>query len=78
MCSLLTAPPFHPEGQRPRAPCPTCVKEKNDGEPRDLFSIRGFRENEYDPVIPPAWFVAPPVDFEDCGKDMEALKVCNS
>ncbi|KAH7389444.1 hypothetical protein DE146DRAFT_680299 [Phaeosphaeria sp. MPI-PUGE-AT-0046c] len=68
------APQFHPEGQRPRAPCPTCVKEKNDSEPRDLFSIRGFQKNEYDPIIPPAWFIAPPINFEDNGKDMEALR----
>lgn len=72
----LTAPPFHPEGQRPSAPCPTCIKEKNDSTPRDLFSIRGFRKDEYDPVIPSTWFVSPP-NFDDVGKDIEALKVCD-
>lgn len=70
----LTAPHFHPEGQRPSAPCPTCIKEKNDRTPRDLFSIRGFQKDDYDPVIPATWFVSPP-NFDDIGKDMEALKV---
>lgn len=73
----LIAPPFHPEGQRPSAPCPTCIKEKNDSSPRDLFSIRGFQKDEYDPVIPSTWFVSPP-NFNEIGKDIEALKVCKS
>jgi hypothetical protein len=71
----IAAPPFHPEGQRPKAPCPTCVKQKNDSEPRDLYSIRGFQKNEHDPMIPPAWFVAPPMSFEGNGKEIEALRV---
>ncbi|KAF1921873.1 hypothetical protein BDU57DRAFT_463919 [Ampelomyces quisqualis] len=69
------APPFHPEGQRPKAPCPTCVREKKDSEPRDLYSIRGFHRNEHDPMIPPAWFDAPPINFNGNEKDIEALRV---
>jgi hypothetical protein len=72
----VTAPPFHPEGQRPKAACPTCVKQKNDSEPRDLYSIRGFLKNDHDPMIPSAWFVAPPISFEGDGKEVEALRVC--
>jgi hypothetical protein len=72
---LPTAPPFHPEGQRPKAPCPTCLREKKDGDPRDLYSIRGFQKSEHDPMIPPAWFVAPPMSFEGNGKEIEALRV---
>ncbi|KAL5120594.1 hypothetical protein ACEQ8H_001613 [Pleosporales sp. CAS-2024a] len=68
------APNFHPEGQRPRAPCPTCVKEKNDHSVRDLYSIRGFQKSEHDPLIPPAWFVAPPMNLEGNSKEMEALR----
>jgi hypothetical protein len=52
------------------------VKQKNDTEPRDLYSIRGFQKKEYDPMIPSAWFVAPPISFEGNGKEIEALRVC--
>ncbi|KAH5426854.1 hypothetical protein HBI52_126590 [Parastagonospora nodorum] len=68
------APQFHPEGQRPKAACPTCVKEKNDSTVRDLYSIRGFQNDEHDPMIPPAWFIAPPMSFEGSGKEIEALR----
>ncbi|KAL1797313.1 hypothetical protein ACET3X_003919 [Alternaria dauci] len=67
-------PPFHAAGQRPKAACPVCVKEKGESEPRDLFSIRGFNKDEYDPQIPPAWFTAPPVRLDGSGKEMEALR----
>jgi hypothetical protein len=69
------APPFHPEGQRPKAACPTCLKDKGDNEPRELYSIRGFGKDEHDPMIPPTWFIAPAPSFEGGGKDMEALRV---
>jgi hypothetical protein len=75
LCLHITAPQFHPEGQRPKAACPTCVKQKNDNELRDLYSIRGFQKNEHDPMIPSAWFVAPPLSFEGDGKEVEALRV---
>jgi hypothetical protein len=71
----MTAPHFHPDGQRPKAPCPTCLKEKDDGASRDLYSIRGFQKNEHDPIIPQAWFVTPPISFDSNGKEMEALRV---
>ncbi|KAH6875321.1 hypothetical protein BKA58DRAFT_119142 [Alternaria rosae] len=67
-------PPFHTAGQRPKSPCPVCIKEKGDSEPRDLFSIRGFNKDEYDPQIPPAWFTAPPIRLDGSGKEMEALR----
>ncbi|KAF2204220.1 hypothetical protein GQ43DRAFT_469254 [Delitschia confertaspora ATCC 74209] len=54
------APPFHPEGQQPRAPCPVCVMDRHDNTPRDLFSVRGFRKGEYDPSIPASYFAVPP------------------
>ena len=68
-------PPFHPVGQRPQAPCPVCIKEKKGSEPRDLYSIRGFNQDEHDPQIPPAWFTAPPIRLDGNGKEMEALRV---
>jgi hypothetical protein len=71
----VTAPNFHPEGQRPKAPCPTCIKEKNDSTSRDLYSIRGLQKDEHDPMIPPQWFVTPPNNFEGNGKEVEALRV---
>ncbi|KAI4629205.1 uncharacterized protein J4E87_003467 [Alternaria ethzedia] len=67
-------PPFHTAGQRPQSPCPVCIKEKGDSEPRDLFSIRGFKKDEYDPNIPLAWFTAPPIRLDGSGKEMEALR----
>ncbi|KAH7094380.1 hypothetical protein FB567DRAFT_431769 [Paraphoma chrysanthemicola] len=67
-------PAFHPDGQRPKAPCPVCMKEKNDKASRDLYSIRGFQQNEYDPMIPATWFKAPPAGFEGNGKETEALR----
>jgi hypothetical protein len=68
-------PPFHPEKQRPKAPCPVCIKEKGDSERRELYSIRGFKEDQYDPQIPPSWFNAPPIRLDGNGKEMEALRV---
>ncbi|KAI4616766.1 hypothetical protein J4E83_006346 [Alternaria metachromatica] len=65
---------FLATGQRPNAPCPVCIKEKGDSEPRDLFSIRGFKKDEYDPNIPLAWFTAPPIRLDGSGKEMEALR----
>ncbi|KAF1833353.1 hypothetical protein BDW02DRAFT_599148 [Decorospora gaudefroyi] len=67
-------PPFHPAGERPKAPCPVCIKEKGDSEPRDLYSIRGVNKGEYDPQIPPSWFTAPPIRLDGSGKEMEALR----
>ncbi|CAG5181999.1 uncharacterized protein ALTATR162_LOCUS9941 [Alternaria atra] len=67
-------PPFYAAGQRPKTPCPVCIKEKGDSEPRDLFSIRGFNKDEYDPQIPPAWFTAPPIRLDGSGREMEALR----
>ncbi|KAF2625490.1 hypothetical protein BU25DRAFT_396799 [Macroventuria anomochaeta] len=67
-------PSFHPAGQKPRAPCPFCVKEKGDATVRDLYSIRGFYKDEYDPAIPPIWFTAPPMSLDGPTKEMEALR----
>ncbi|KAG9190554.1 hypothetical protein G6011_08642 [Alternaria panax] len=67
-------PPFHAAGQRPKAPCPVCIKVTGASEPRDLFSIRGFNKDEHDPQIPPAWFTAPPIRLDGSGKEMEALR----
>jgi hypothetical protein len=71
-------PPFHPEKQRPKASCPVCIKEKGDSEPRELYSIRGFNKDQYDPQIPPSWFNAPPIRLDGNGKEMEALRVSHS
>ncbi|KAI8934058.1 hypothetical protein NX059_008824 [Plenodomus lindquistii] len=68
------APPFHPAGQRPKASCPVCTKEKGDREVRELYSVRGFNKDEYDPQIPPSWFTAPPIRLDGSEKEMEALR----
>lgn len=75
LLTLAIGPPFHAAGQRPKAKCPVCVKEKGGSEPQDLFSIRGFNKDEYDSQIPPAWFTAPPIRLDGSGKEMEALRV---
>ncbi|KAF2833810.1 hypothetical protein CC86DRAFT_389938 [Ophiobolus disseminans] len=67
-------PSFHPGGQRPKAPCPVCVREKGDNQSRDLYSIRGFQKDEHDPMIPSAWFTTPPISFEGNDRGTEALR----
>ncbi|KAF2709276.1 hypothetical protein K504DRAFT_431651 [Pleomassaria siparia CBS 279.74] len=68
------APPFHKSGTRPSAPCPICIKEKGDAQNRDLYSIRGFQKGEYDDVLSPDWFIAPPRMLDANGAEMEALR----
>ncbi|EMD62634.1 hypothetical protein GGP41_003458 [Bipolaris sorokiniana] len=67
-------PHFHSDKERPKAPCPVCIKEKGDSEPQFLYSIRGFNKNEYDPMIPSSWFTAPPIRLDGNGKEMDALR----
>jgi len=70
-----SGPAFHKEHQHPQAPCPVCVNEGAGDTPRQLFSVRGFKENEHDPAIPPLWFKAPPMKLDAKDKEMEALRV---
>lgn len=51
------------------------MKEKGENQPRDLYSIRGFKDGEYDNAIPACWFVTPPIKLDSSGKEMEALRV---
>lgn len=75
-CShLYLGPPFHSAGERPRAPCPVCVKDKGNHEPQFLYSVRGFNKGDYDPLIPPSWFTSPPLRLDCSGKEMDALRV---
>lgn len=69
------APPFHPEGERPKESCPVCMQEAGDETPRDLYSIRGFEKDEHDPMIPAIWFDVPPAKLNEKGEEMEALRV---
>ncbi|USP76692.1 uncharacterized protein yc1106_03966 [Curvularia clavata] len=66
--------PFHSAKERPRAPCPVCVKDKGNHEPQFLYSVRGFNRGEYDPLIPPSWFISPPLRLDCSGKEMDALR----
>ncbi|KAF2466913.1 uncharacterized protein BDR25DRAFT_376455 [Lindgomyces ingoldianus] len=68
------APPFHPAGTRPRAPCPVCAQERGEDRPRELYSVRGFTEGEFDSAIPACWFTTPPIKLDAAGKEMEALR----
>ena len=77
-CELTTVdigPAFHQAGRQPEAPCPVCAKEKGDNAPKQLFSLRGFNDDQHDPAIPPFWFKAPPMKLEGKDKEMEALRV---
>ncbi|KAF2002576.1 hypothetical protein P154DRAFT_618338 [Amniculicola lignicola CBS 123094] len=67
-------PAFFKKGDRPTAPCPVCIKEKGDAQPRELYSVRGFRKGQYDPVIPACWFDTPPMKLEVSSTEMEALR----
>lgn len=51
------------------------MKENGEDRPRELYSVRGFKEGEYDPAIPKQWFSAPPVKLDGKDKEMEALRV---
>ncbi|KAF3007807.1 hypothetical protein E8E13_010492 [Curvularia kusanoi] len=68
------APPFHPAGQKPQAPCPWCIINDGDHTVRDLYSIRGFHRDEYDPAIPSTWFTAPPASLDVHAKEREAVR----
>ncbi|KAF2018032.1 hypothetical protein BU24DRAFT_479362, partial [Aaosphaeria arxii CBS 175.79] len=68
------APNFHPAGTRPSAPCPVCSTEHDDHRPRELFSVRGFHQGEYDDAIPDCFFTVPPLELDKPGHDMEALR----
>ncbi|OAG07325.1 uncharacterized protein CC84DRAFT_1143789 [Paraphaeosphaeria sporulosa] len=67
-------PAFHQAGQQPQASCPLCVKENGDDTARQLFSVRGFGDDEHDPAIPSFWFKSPPIALEGKNKEMEALR----
>ncbi|KAL5409038.1 hypothetical protein PMIN03_006201 [Paraphaeosphaeria minitans] len=67
-------PAFHQAGQQPQASCPVCVKENGDDTARQVFSVRGFGEDEHDPAIPSFWFKSPPIALDGKGKEMEALR----
>jgi hypothetical protein len=73
LCELYTALPL--TIYRPQASCPVCVKESGDDTARQLFSVRGFGEDDHDPAIPKYWFKAPPMTLEGKDKEMEALRV---
>lgn len=80
-CSGLTTylgPTFHPGNEQPKAPCPVCIDEKGDDHPKELYSLRGFKPGEHDPIIPRFWFNTPPLQLVSDGKEMQALRVCHS
>ncbi|KAF2840657.1 hypothetical protein M501DRAFT_1001657 [Patellaria atrata CBS 101060] len=68
-------PPFHREGEQPKAPCPMCTAERGDRKPKRLYGIRGKADDEHDEAIPGNWFQTPPMDL---GPGMEAFRVHTS
>ncbi|KAJ4378285.1 hypothetical protein N0V86_005985 [Didymella sp. IMI 355093] len=73
-CHVFCGEHIEGGGQKPRALCPWCFKENGDATLRDLYSIRGFEDDEHDPQIPSTWFTAPPVNIDIRTKEMEALR----
>ena len=71
----LQAAPFHAKGDPPRAPCPKCLHDKGDDTPRELYSIRGLCEGEYDSTIPPEWMESPPMKLDSSIPGMDAVRV---
>ncbi|WPH02211.1 Hypothetical protein R9X50_00506600 [Acrodontium crateriforme] len=66
--------PFHPKGQYPQAPCPTCIQTLQDSSPKDLFAIHGLEPHAHDATIPASWFNCPPIKLDDSLPGMEALR----
>ncbi|KAF2142672.1 uncharacterized protein K452DRAFT_226719 [Aplosporella prunicola CBS 121167] len=66
--------PFHPEGARPEAACPVCVKEAHDDRPKPLYAVRGWKEGAYDEDIPEDLFVTPPVGLDGKSIKVQALQ----
>ncbi|KAL8914418.1 MAG: hypothetical protein Q9171_000923 [Xanthocarpia ochracea] len=64
--------PFHPKDQPPKAPCPFCVRNKQDYEDKILYAIRGTGKGEYDNNIPAEYFEVTPPQLGKSGN--EALR----
>lgn len=73
--TLIKGVPFYPAGQYPKAVCPLCADERNDRQPKRLYTIRGHSPGEYDEEIPKAWFDTPPIKLGGSGQGMDALRV---
>ncbi|KAK6396764.1 hypothetical protein LTR65_008662 [Meristemomyces frigidus] len=67
------AAPFHPKDMQPLAPCPHCM-EKGDHSFKELYSIRGLAEGEYDARIPTSWTDCPPIKLDGSVPGMEAMR----
>lgn len=69
----MLAVPFHRAGEHPQTACPECVSTKDDPTHKRMFPIRGYKQNEHDPVIPMDFFQCPPMNLE--GDKMDNLRV---
>lgn len=71
-------PAFHQAGKRPSAPCPICIRDGVSTEARDLLSVRGFEEGQYDPALPKEWMSAPHPSLYTENPESESLRVSYS
>lgn len=67
--------PFHPEGEKPRAPCPLCMLEKGDATPKVLYGVISQAEDEHDSDIPKDFFQTPPAKLGGQSAASAALRV---
>ena len=72
---MLQVAPFHPKGMQPLAPCPKCLRDNGDDNPKSLFSVRGLEDGEYDPTIPSQWLRCPAMKLDSSVEGMEAMRV---
>ncbi|KAK5163752.1 uncharacterized protein LTR77_010425 [Saxophila tyrrhenica] len=66
--------PFHPQDQAPKALCPTCIEDNGDKRPKELYSLRGVEQGQYDSAIPIEWFQCPPMKLDTSVPGMSAVR----
>lgn len=73
---LLLGPPFHPDNEAPRAPCPMCIADDGHSSLRRLFCITKDAHKNHDDAIPTEFFETPPIQLDNRGPPgMQALRV---
>ncbi|KAI9652668.1 MAG: hypothetical protein M1831_006655 [Alyxoria varia] len=73
-CVENGAPKAMRPGERPVAPCPVCVKERNSNKPEQMLWILGAKKGQYHSDVPDPYFDVPPVTLQGVdGNEGKAL-----